>query len=153
MTAVDLAPLRKIYATLVKDTTAAAGDARKWDGWFRWLEMTDDNWRSGRLSVPVEYGPKMDSLWAAFEEAGWQERIFDWPAWIKARDGPFDKATIAMSTIDDLTKLLTAIRRQERFNDGHWRDCLVSGVFTKVALTWLTLMRYPAGDLDFTVEQ
>ena len=150
----DLAPLRAIYAILCADTTAAQLDDKGWGGWFERIAPAVDE--SGAIHLPyVNYGPKMDALWRAFGAAGWREEPFDWMAWLSARPEveTLNRSAIGQLGIGDLSKLLLAIERRERFQTGHWASCVERLVFTKIAMCWLTLTQYPAGDADFTMLQ
>jgi len=80
-----------------------------------------------------DYGPAMDRLWSAFAAAGFDGQPADYIAWLEHTEAPRDPVRIAGMGRPDLMMLLLAIRRGERFCEGHWGAMLDDGVFLAIA--------------------
>lgn len=85
------------------------------------------------------YGPAMDQLWAAFTAAGFEATPADYTDWLRRTGNAHDPARIAQMDRDDLMMLLLAIRRGERFAEGHWAAMLDRGVFLAIGRRLLEL--------------
>ena len=78
----------------------------------------------------------------AMYEAGWV-RPFDWSAWGHSSDGQryfADLTAVAGATIEDLSHLLTAIIRQDRFVTGALLESFKSGMVAAIANRAQTLL-------------
>jgi len=137
----DLAPLQSAVTDLetVACSVAASGDC--WPGYFIWrsAQLSQD----GSLTLPYpNYGPKMEALWEAFTAAGFDAGPADYLTWLRAQESPYDPSVIERYERSDIEMLLLAVRRGERFGDGHWAAMLKDGVFLAVAKRCLELGRF-----------
>jgi hypothetical protein len=72
----------------------------------------------------------------AVGESGLLLTGFDWPSWAKTPEAKAlhgDRDVLAAATPDDLAKLLTALIREDRFNEGALGDSFESGIMTAIA--------------------
>lgn len=139
---VDLQPLRRSLESLCHVKPDLGDTARSWPGWFEWSPPTrlDDGARTFPHCV---YGPEMKALWAAFAAAGWEERPIDWMGWLTTcRADPYSERMIGIMDVDRLSALLVAIRREERFCEGHWAACLKDRTFEWIILRWIANVTY-----------
>ena len=84
-----------------------------------WFELGDD----GRRFL------------AAVSSGGWV-RPFDWMAWLQTPDGRrfhHDPATVGAANAADLSRLLTAIVRSDRFSEGSIAGAFESGLVLAIA--------------------
>jgi len=83
-----------------------------------------------------ELSPAAESYLRAVGESGMMLTDFDWPSWAstpeaKALHG--DREVLAHATPDQLAMLLTALIREDRFNEGALGDSFESGIMTAIA--------------------
>jgi hypothetical protein len=95
-------------------------------------EKRDDNvW-----TMPwYELSPEAAAVTRAVGVAGLLQPGFDWPAWAKTPEAQAlrnDPDALATATPDQLGKLLTALIREDRFNEGALGDTFESGFMTAV---------------------
>lgn len=79
-----------------------------------------------------EPGPEAEAFFV--DAAAWTTP-FDWPAWLDTPVGrrlASDPASVAGAGLEDLTHLLTAIVRSQRFNDGAWEGAFQFGLLVAV---------------------
>lgn len=88
----------------------------------------------GSISMPYyELSPRGQALVTAL--GAWVEP-FDWMTWLRSADGQAltdDPSRMARATPEDLSRLLTAVVRSERFGDGNLEGALRSGLLLRVA--------------------
>ncbi len=79
-----------------------------------------------------EFGTRFFSM--VYDE-GWIIRGFDWSAWISTEEGRLlaTDRPLGTATCDQLSKVLTAIVRQDRFYDGALEDAFESGLLRAIA--------------------
>jgi hypothetical protein len=73
--------------------------------------------------------------------------VFDWPAWAATDEAQAlhgDRAVLAAATSDQLSRLVTAVVREDRFNEGALGDSFDSGLMAAIARHAAAL----AGDAD-----
>jgi hypothetical protein len=91
----------------------------------------------GTWTMPwYELGPTAEAYLRAVGQAGLLQPDFDWPTWAKTPEAIAlhdDPAVLARATPDQLGKLLTALIREDRFNEGALGDSFESGVMTAIA--------------------
>jgi hypothetical protein len=101
----------------------------------RWhdSELRDD----GAWTMPwYELGPTAEAFLRAVGEARLMLTDFDWPTWAKtpeARALHDDREALAGATREQLAKLLTALTREDRFNEGALGDSFETGLMTAIA--------------------
>ena len=75
--------------------------------------------------------------------------VFDWPSWVatdEAKQLYADRDVLAAATPAQLSKLVTALIRSERFNDGELAAAFESGLMAAIARRAAMLGSAPAGD-------
>jgi hypothetical protein len=88
--------------------------------------------RDGVLTMGwYEFGPAGEAFRAA--AAGWIV-VFDWGTWLQTPEGAAlrEPEAVASATPDQLSKLLTAIVRSERFTDGSIAGAFESGLLLAI---------------------
>ena len=83
-----------------------------------------------------ELSPAAEAFLRAVGEAGMMLTGFDWPSWAQTPEAKRlhgDRATLAKATPDELAMLLTALIREDRFNEGALGDSFESGIMTAIA--------------------
>lgn len=94
-----------------------------------WVTSEPD--ADGVIQVPwFEYSAAADAFRAEAARAGWVVP-FDWMAWVGSPEGRrfiSDPGLIAHATAADLSKLLTAIIRGDRFSEGEIAGAYESGM-------------------------
>ena len=83
-----------------------------------------------------ERSPAADSFLRAVGESGMLLTGFDWPSWAKTEEAKAlhgDREVLARATADELAMLLTALVREDRFNEGALGDSFESGIMTAIA--------------------
>ena len=97
----------------------------------------DSEKRDGVWSMPwYELSPAAEAFLRAVAESGLMLNGFDWPSWTKTPEAKAlhgDRAALAQATPDQLAMLLTALIRQDRFNEGALGDSFESGIMTAIA--------------------
>lgn len=109
----------------------ASGDVEP-EHYYRWVAPTPLA-DGSVLNGYCDYMPAMDRLWSAFADSGYEPRPANYIAWLDRAETPFDPGRIARMDKADLRMLLLAIRRHERFCDGHWTAMLRDGIFLAIA--------------------
>ena len=98
--------------------------------WHKSERLADGSWT-------MPWYELSDSALAFLRAAGgWLRPGFDWPTWAKTPEAQalrFDRDALASATPDQLAKLLTALIREDRFNEGALGDSFESGVMLAVA--------------------
>ena len=96
-------------------------------------EQRDD----GVWTMPwYELGETSLAFLKAVGAGGWLMPGFDWPTWAKTPEAQalrFDPEALAKATPDQLSKLLTALVREDRFNEGALGDTFEAGVMLAIA--------------------
>jgi Family of unknown function (DUF6508) len=96
-------------------------------------EKRDD----GVWTMPwYELSPAAESFLRAVGESGLMLTGFDWPSWAKTPEAVAlhgDREVLAKATPDQLAMLLTALIRENRFNEGALGDSFESGIMTAIA--------------------
>ena len=91
----------------------------------------------GVLIMPwYELSPAAAAVVRAAGASGLMLPGFDWPSWAKTPEASAlhgDRAVLAQATPDQLAKLMTALIRQDRFNEGALGDSFESGIMTAIA--------------------
>ncbi|HET7168047.1 MAG TPA: DUF6508 domain-containing protein [Candidatus Limnocylindrales bacterium] len=62
--------------------------------------------------------------------------VFDWPTWARTDEAQTlhdDRQALSTATYDQLTKLATAVIREDRFNEGALAASLESGLMAAIA--------------------
>ena len=62
--------------------------------------------------------------------------VFDWPAWAQTPEAQAlhdDRGVLAAATLEDLTKLVTAVLREDRFVEGALGASFESGLMAAIA--------------------
>jgi len=124
----DAAPLRACIEELIalRDGGLTEDHYLAWQGQLR-LE-------NGSLTLPYpEYREPMDRLWTAFVDAGFPPEPADYVSWMASKSDPSDPAMIRGLDRAELTLCLLAMRRGERFCDGHWATMLAKGALLAAA--------------------
>jgi hypothetical protein len=83
-----------------------------------------------------ELSPAAESYLRAVGESGMMLTGFDWPSWAKTPEAQHlhaDRDALAQATPDQLAMLLTALIREDRFNEGALGDSFESGIMTAIA--------------------
>jgi len=83
-----------------------------------------------------ELSPAAVSYVRAVGESGMMLTGFDWPSWAKTPEAKAlhgDRDVLARATPDELAMLLTALIREDRFNEGALGDSFESGIMTAIA--------------------
>ena len=83
-----------------------------------------------------ELSPAAEAFLRAVGESGMTLTGFDWPSWaqtLEAKTLHGDRAALAKATPDELAILLTALIREDRFNEGALGDSFESGIMTAIA--------------------
>ena len=83
-----------------------------------------------------ERSPEADSFLRAVGESGMMLTGFDWPSWAQTPEAKTlhsDRAALAKATPEELAMLLTALVREDRFNEGALGDSFESGIMTAIA--------------------
>jgi hypothetical protein len=97
--------------------------------WHDSVKRENDVW-----TMPwYELSPQAETVTRA--GAGLMQPGFDWPTWAKTPEAQAlrnDPAALASATPDQLGKLLTALIREDRFNEGALGDTFESGFMTAV---------------------
>jgi hypothetical protein len=87
-----------------------------------------------------DYRPAMDRLWAAFWAADAMATPEAYLEWLARKEPPLQQPEEAATLPrDELVGRLFAIRRGERFCDGHWLSALELGFFLAFARRLLAL--------------
>jgi Family of unknown function (DUF6508) len=82
-----------------------------------------------------ELSPQAEAVTRAVGQAGLLQPGFDWPTWAQTAEAQalrHDPDALAAATPDQLGKLLTALIREDRFNEGALGDTFESGFMTAV---------------------
>ena len=91
----------------------------------------------GAWTMPwYELSPAADAYLRAVGESGLMMNGFDWPSWAKTPEAIAlhgDRAVLAEATPEQLAMLLTALIREDRFNEGALGDSFESGIMTAIA--------------------
>jgi len=91
----------------------------------------------GAWTMPwYELSPAAEEVLRAVGESGLMLTGFDWPTWAKTPEAKAlhgDRAALAQATPDQLAKLLTALIREDRFNEGALGDSFESGIMRAIA--------------------
>lgn len=77
--------------------------------------------------------------------------VFDWPTWARTDEGQAlhdDRQVLAAATPDQLAKLVTALVRQDRFNEGALGASFESGLMAAIARRAAALAPGPKGGDD-----
>jgi hypothetical protein len=125
-------------ADAIAELEAHASGALASDHYYQWIvpqPLADGSFVNGYC----DYKSAMDRLWSAFAAAGLDSRPADYNEWLQRTEAPFDPDRIARMDEADLNMLLLAIRRGERFCDGHWAAMVRDGVFLAIAHRLLAL--------------
>jgi hypothetical protein len=83
-----------------------------------------------------ELSPAAEAYVRAVGESGMMLTGFDWPSWAKTPEAIAlhgDREALTQATPDQLAKLLTALIREDRFNEGALGDSFESGIMTAIA--------------------
>jgi hypothetical protein len=100
--------------------------------WHKSEKREDNVW-----TMPwYELSPSAEAVVRVVGEAGLLQADFDWPAWAKTPEAQAlhgDPAALATATPDQLGKLLTALIREDRFNEGALGGSFESGIFGSIA--------------------
>ena len=100
--------------------------------WHDSYQQADGSW-----TMPwYELSPAAEAVHRAVGEAGMILTGFDWPTWAKTPDAQAlhaDRTVLARATADELAMLLTALIREDRFNEGALGDTFESGIMTAIA--------------------
>jgi hypothetical protein len=83
-----------------------------------------------------ELSPAAEAFLRAVGEAGMMLTGFDWPSWAQTPEAKTlhgDRDALAHATPDELAMLLTALIREDRFNEGALGDSFQSGIMTAIA--------------------
>lgn len=99
--------------------------------------LEDGSWRVGW----PDYQPAMERLWSAFWAAGAMASPEAYTDWLARNERPLQRPEeVASLSRDELIVRLFAIRRGERFGDGHWISALERGYFLAFARRLLALV-------------
>jgi hypothetical protein len=101
----------------------------------------------GSIQMPwYSFSEEADKYLRDLSRAGWV-RPFDWPKWLSTKRGQQllgDPAAVAEATADELSQLLTALIRQDRFAEGTLASAYESGLLAATARRAEVM----AGELD-----
>jgi len=89
----------------------------------------------GAITMPYfELDERGEALLAVIGRGGWVQP-FDWMTWLDAPDGRAlaeDPERMSRATPEDLSRILTAIVRSERFGDGNIAGAVESGLILRI---------------------
>jgi len=129
----DLAPDLRRRLRILADTLPALEAPDFVAGRWHDSEQRDD----GVWTMPwYELSPTSDAVLRAVGESGFMQPGFDWPTWAKTPEAIAlrnDPDALAAATPDQLGKLLTALVREDRFNEGALGDTFESGFIAAIA--------------------
>jgi hypothetical protein len=109
------------------------------------LESPDADFGHWETPAPVDgvhslgyyvFGPTADAFRDAVGRAGWVNVGFAWPAWLETAEGRAFRErpeTVATATPDQLSYLVTAIIRSDRFVEGSIAGAFESGLLARIA--------------------
>jgi hypothetical protein len=83
-----------------------------------------------------ELSPAAEAFLRAVGEAGMMLTGFNWPSWAQTPEAKTlhgDRDALAHATPDELAMLLTALIREDRFNEGALGDSFESGIMAAIA--------------------
>lgn len=88
-------------------------------------------------SMPwYELSAAAEVVLTAVGKSGLMQPGFDWPTWARTPEAialRYDPDALAAATPDQLGKLLTALVREDRFNEGALGDTFESGFMSSIA--------------------
>jgi hypothetical protein len=98
----------------------------------------DSEKRGGNVwTMPwYELSPSAEAVLTAIGQSGFMQTGFDWPTWARTPEAialRTDPDVLAAATPDQLGKLLTALIREDRFNEGALGDTFESGFIAAIA--------------------
>lgn len=98
----------------------------------------------GPQAFPVcNYGDEAAAFIKAAYDLGWVEQGFDWSDWMSTPEAKCLTANpehIAEASFDQLAKLLTALIRGDRFNEGELKAAFDAGLLTAIVRRAKTLL-------------
>jgi hypothetical protein len=109
------------------------------------LEAADADFGYWEAPPPVDgvhrmpyfvFGPTAEAFQAAVGRGGWVTMGFDWGTWLKTEDGQALRdrpEALSAASADDLSRLLTAIVRSDRFVEGSIAGAFESGLLARIA--------------------
>ena len=104
---------------------------------YAWRWHDSEQRPDGVWTMPwYELSPAAVSYVRAVGESGMMLTGFDWPSWAKTPEAKSlhgDREALARATPDELAMLLTALIREDRFNEGALGDSFESGIMTAIA--------------------
>ncbi|MGE0733128.1 MAG: DUF6508 domain-containing protein [Alphaproteobacteria bacterium] len=105
--------------------------AGKADGFGRWHRETRD--AHGHIGLPwFEYSEDAQKLLAQIRNAGLLVAGFDWAAWSGRNSYLDDPNSIDTADREDCRRLLTALIRGDRFNEGLLFNAFESGLLRRL---------------------
>ncbi len=126
MTSNDLATRLEALAAFLPDVESPDFALGSWAGGARQA--------GGSISMPY-YELSARGLALVRALGSWVEP-FDWMAWLDTPDGQAlasDPARMARATPEDLSRIITAVLRSERFGDGNLEGAVQSGLLGRIA--------------------
>ena len=112
------------------------------------LESPDADFGRWETPAPVdgvhrmpyfELGPTAEAFTSAVARGGWTVMGFDWMTWMRTpkgvalSSGPAAVSAIADASSADLARLVTAIRRGDRFVEGNLAGAIESGIVAAIS--------------------
>jgi uncharacterized protein DUF6508 len=89
------------------------------------------------------FGPTAEAFTSAVARGGWMVMGFDWMTWLGTEEGEALRdrpEALAAASADDLSRLITAIVRSDRFVEGSKVGAFESGLLARIAQRAATLL-------------
>jgi hypothetical protein len=123
----DLATRLEMLAAFLPELESPDFPLGRWAG--------GDPLPDGSITMPwYELGERGEALIGAIGGGDWI-RPFDWMTWLDSTDGRAlaeDPSRMARAAPEDLSHILTAIVRSERFGDGNIAGAVDSGLMLRI---------------------
>lgn len=87
------------------------------------------------LILPATYSPIAFQFMDACTLGGWMIPGFDWTTWMQSDEGHAlftDPEVMASASLEQISMLLTALIRKERFSDGNLAKAHQSGLLVRI---------------------
>lgn len=98
-------------------------------------ETTSISTEEATIVLPGSYAPIVEDFLELCTQDGWIKRGFNWSEWIRTDEARVllqDSGAIASATLDQISMILTALVRQERFCNGALHEVHRTGFLQRV---------------------